>query len=120
MDNSAAVDDGARPDRDARSVVAVGGLARTDAGSFGMEFASVVEQPRDPSPVRKALAVPVNAGLATLSDHMFTWSIILYSLALVAYCGEYAFGRRGKVASTSPVRAFSGSPFAAWAMARAA
>ena len=46
--------------------------------------------------------MPVNAGLATLSDHMFTWSIILYSLALVAYCGEYAFGRRGKVASTSP------------------
>jgi cytochrome c-type biogenesis protein CcsB len=46
--------------------------------------------------------VPVNAGLATLSDHMFTWSIILYSLALVAYCGEYAFGRRGRVASTSP------------------
>ena len=41
--------------------------------------------------------MPVNAGLATLSDHMFTWSIILYSLALVAYCGEYAFGRRGKV-----------------------
>jgi cytochrome c-type biogenesis protein CcsB len=26
----------------------------------------------------------------------------VYSLALVAYCGEYAFGRRGKVASTSP------------------
>ena len=48
--------------------------------------------------------MPVNAGLATLSDHMFTWSIILYSLALVAYCGEYAFGRRGKVASTSPER----------------
>jgi cytochrome c-type biogenesis protein CcsB len=46
--------------------------------------------------------VPVNAGLATVSDHMFTWSIIVYSLALVAYCGEYAFGRRGKVASTSP------------------
>jgi cytochrome c-type biogenesis protein CcsB len=46
--------------------------------------------------------VPVNAGLATLSDHMFTWSIIVYSLALVAYCGEYAFGRRGKVALTSP------------------
>jgi cytochrome c-type biogenesis protein CcsB len=46
--------------------------------------------------------VPVNAGLATLSDHMFTWSIILYSVALVAYCGEYAFGKRGRVASTSP------------------
>jgi cytochrome c-type biogenesis protein CcsB len=48
--------------------------------------------------------VPVNAGLATLSDHMFTWSIILYSVALIAYCGEYAFGRRGKVAATSPER----------------
>ena len=45
-----------------------------------------------------------NAGLATLSDHMFTWSIVLYTLALVAFCGEYAFGRRGKVASTSPER----------------
>jgi cytochrome c biogenesis protein len=53
VDNSAPVDDGARPDRDARSVVAVGGLARTDAGSFGTEFARVVEQLRDPSPVRK-------------------------------------------------------------------
>jgi len=28
-------------------------LARTDAGSFGTEFARVVEQLRDPSPVRK-------------------------------------------------------------------
>jgi cytochrome c-type biogenesis protein CcsB len=46
--------------------------------------------------------VPVDAGLATLSDHLFTWSIVLYSVALVAYCGEYAFGRRGRVAATSP------------------
>jgi cytochrome c-type biogenesis protein CcsB len=53
--------------------------------------------------------VPVNAGLATLSDHMFTWSIIAYSLALVAYCGEYAFGRRGKVASTSPEQVLVGA-----------
>jgi hypothetical protein len=47
------VDDGARPDGEARSVVAVGGLARTDVGSFGTEFARVVERLRDPSPVRK-------------------------------------------------------------------
>jgi cytochrome c-type biogenesis protein CcsB len=53
--------------------------------------------------------VPVNAGLATLSDHMFTWSIILYSVALISYCGEYAFGRRGKVAATSPERELVGA-----------
>jgi cytochrome c biogenesis protein len=35
------------------SLVAVGGLARTDNGSFGNEFARVVERLRDPSPVRK-------------------------------------------------------------------
>ena len=46
--------------------------------------------------------MPVDAGLASLSDHLFTWSIVLYSVALVAYCGEYAFGRRGRVAATSP------------------
>ena len=53
--------------------------------------------------------MPVNAGLATLSDHMFTWSIILYSVALISYCGEYAFGRRGKVAATSPERELVGA-----------
>jgi cytochrome c biogenesis protein len=53
VDNSAPVDDGARSGTDARSVVAVGGLARTDAGSFETEFARVVERLRDPSPVRE-------------------------------------------------------------------
>lgn len=43
----------------------------------------------------------VNAGLAHLSDTLFTTSIALYSLALVSYCGEYAFGRRGRVAETA-------------------
>jgi cytochrome c-type biogenesis protein CcsB len=46
--------------------------------------------------------VPVDAGLATLSDQVFTWAIVLYSVALVSYCGEYAFGRKGRVAATSP------------------
>jgi cytochrome c biogenesis protein len=53
VENSSAVDGAARTGSDARSVVAVGGLARTDAGSFGTEFARVVERLRDPSPVRK-------------------------------------------------------------------
>ncbi|HEV7656027.1 MAG TPA: cytochrome c biogenesis protein ResB [Mycobacteriales bacterium] len=53
VDNSEPVDDAERPEPDARSVVAVGGLARTDAGSFGTEFARVIERLRDPSPVRK-------------------------------------------------------------------
>ena len=39
------------PDR--RSLVAVGGLARTDAGSFGAEFARLVERLRDPAAARK-------------------------------------------------------------------
>ena len=49
--------------------------------------------------------MPVDAGLATLSDQLFTWAIVLYSVALVGYCGEYAFGRRGRVAATSPATA---------------
>jgi hypothetical protein len=53
VDNSGPVDDGAHAGTDARSVVAVGGLARTDAGSFETEFARVVDRLRDPSPVRK-------------------------------------------------------------------
>ena len=43
----------------------------------------------------------VDAGLATLSDRLFVWAILLYSVALISYCGEYAFGRRGKVAVTA-------------------
>ena len=55
--------------------------------------------------------MPVNAGLANLSDTLFTTAIAVYSLALVSYCGEYAFGRRGRVATTARARdlAFAGS-----------
>ncbi len=53
VDNSEPVDGDARAGSDARSVVAVGGLARTDAGSFETEFARVVERLRDSPPVRK-------------------------------------------------------------------
>jgi len=45
--------------------------------------------------------VPVDAGLAHLSDTLFTTAIAVYTVALVSYCAEYAFGRRGRVAQTS-------------------
>ncbi|MBI1759008.1 MAG: c-type cytochrome biogenesis protein CcsB [Actinobacteria bacterium] len=47
----------------------------------------------------------VNAGLAHLSDTAFTTAIAVYGLALVSYCGEYAFGRSGRVARTSAEQA---------------
>jgi cytochrome c-type biogenesis protein CcsB len=53
--------------------------------------------------------VPVDAGLALLSDRLFTWSIVLYSVALVCYCGEYAFGPRGRVGVTAEAPALVGA-----------
>ena len=52
-DGPGSVEDGAPETGPARSVVAVGGLARTDAGGFGSEFARVVERLRDPAEGRK-------------------------------------------------------------------
>lgn len=45
--------------------------------------------------------MPIDEGLASLSDTAFTTSIAIYGAALVSYCGEYAFGRRGRIARTS-------------------
>jgi cytochrome c-type biogenesis protein CcsB len=45
--------------------------------------------------------VPIDPGLAHLSDTLFTTAIAIYSGALVSYCGEYAFGRKGRIAETS-------------------
>jgi cytochrome c-type biogenesis protein CcsB len=45
--------------------------------------------------------VPIDAGQAHLSDTLFTTAIAIYSGALVSYCAEYAFGRRGRIAETS-------------------
>jgi cytochrome c biogenesis protein len=52
-DGPPAGEDGTPGSGSGRSVVAVGGLARTDAGGFGSEFARVVERLRDPAPGRK-------------------------------------------------------------------
>ncbi|MEP6851137.1 MAG: c-type cytochrome biogenesis protein CcsB [bacterium] len=45
----------------------------------------------------------VNDSMAHLSDALFTTAIATYSVALVGYCAEYAFGRRGRIARTSTV-----------------
>jgi cytochrome c-type biogenesis protein CcsB len=45
--------------------------------------------------------MPIEMGYAHYSDTLFTTAIAIYSAALVSYCGEYAFGRRGRVAETS-------------------
>ncbi len=48
--------------------------------------------------------MPVDDSLAQLSDTVFTTAIAVYSFALVSYCAEYAFGRRGRIAATSGAR----------------
>jgi len=45
--------------------------------------------------------VAINESLAHLSDTLFTSAIATYSVGMVCYAAEYAFGRRGRVASTS-------------------
>ncbi|MBA3248902.1 MAG: c-type cytochrome biogenesis protein CcsB [Geodermatophilaceae bacterium] len=59
----------------------------------------------------------VNDTLAAWSDTAFTASIVVYSVAIVGYAGEYAFGRQGRVARTSaaqtgpaPVGTIEGPP----------
>lgn len=39
--------------------------------------------------------VPVNLGLAQLSDHFLLSTVFLYALAMLAYAGDFAYGRRG-------------------------
>jgi cytochrome c-type biogenesis protein CcsB len=51
----------------------------------------------------------VNSGYAHVSDLLFTTSIATYALAMITYAGEYAFGRRGRVAATAPQRVLVGA-----------
>jgi cytochrome c-type biogenesis protein CcsB len=43
--------------------------------------------------------------MAHLSDGLFTTAIATYTLAMASYTAEYAFGRRGRVAATTPAKA---------------
>ncbi|MCW2496138.1 c-type cytochrome biogenesis protein CcsB [Jatrophihabitans sp.] len=47
----------------------------------------------------------INGSMAHLSDSIFTTSIAVYALAMVAYTAEYAFGRRGRIADTAVLAA---------------
>ena len=41
--------------------------------------------------------MPVNQGLATLSDNLIFWAILAYAVAMLGFAAEAAFGRRGRV-----------------------
>ncbi len=45
----------------------------------------------------------VNESLSNLSNTLFTTAIATYSVAMISYTAEYAFGRRGRVAETAAV-----------------
>jgi cytochrome c-type biogenesis protein CcsB len=49
--------------------------------------------------------MPVNEPLAQLSDLLFATSIATYAVAMCFYTAEYAFGRKGYVASSAAVAA---------------
>ena len=42
-----------------------------------------------------------NLGLAQLSDHLLIISVVIYSLAMLAYAGDFAYGRRVRTASAA-------------------
>jgi cytochrome c-type biogenesis protein CcsB len=45
----------------------------------------------------------IDGSMAHLSDTFFTTAIAVYSIAMIGFAAEYAFGRRGRVAATMPV-----------------
>jgi cytochrome c-type biogenesis protein CcsB len=45
----------------------------------------------------------IDTGLASLSETLWAAATGTYMLAVVGYTGEYAFGRRGRIARTAPV-----------------
>jgi len=44
----------------------------------------------------------IDTGLASLSETLWAAATGTYMLAVVGYTGEYAFGRRGRIAKTAP------------------
>jgi cytochrome c-type biogenesis protein CcsB len=60
--------------------------------------------------------VPVNIGLARFSDHLLLLTVVVYSLAMLAFAGELAYGRRGAKPTPrrqEPELALAGAPSAA-------
>ncbi len=42
-----------------------------------------------------------NLGLAQLSDHLLIIAVVIYSLAMLAYAGDFAYGRRVRAATAA-------------------
>jgi cytochrome c-type biogenesis protein CcsB len=52
----------------------------------------------------------VNTGLAAVSDHVLMVAVVIYSLAMLAYAGDFAYGRRTRTAAPAvqPVSELAG------------
>jgi cytochrome c-type biogenesis protein CcsB len=47
----------------------------------------------------------VNTGLSTVSDHLLISAVVIYSLAMLAYAGDFAYGRRTRTAAPAAQKA---------------
>jgi cytochrome c-type biogenesis protein CcsB len=52
----------------------------------------------------------VNTGLSAVSDHVLMVAVVIYSLAMLAYAADFAYGRRGRAAvpAAKPVSELAG------------
>ena len=48
--------------------------------------------------------MPDNQGLSHLSDHFLIVAVVLYSLAVIAFAADFAFGRRSPVVTRAEGR----------------
>ena len=68
--------------------------------------------------------MPDNQGLSHLSDHFLIVAVVLYSLAVIAFAADFAFGRRSPVVSRAGagvrhrVPAAVGAGAGAWTVTR--
>ena len=54
--------------------------------------------------------MPDNQGLSHLSDHFLIVAVVLYSLAVIAFAADFAFGRRSPVVSRAGAGGATGYP----------
>ena len=104
------------PDSEHGTTVQVGGLARTDAsGGFEAEFATLAAELRSAheqaGPVASTAQqhtinkresegpMPVNVALGHVSNAFLIAALVIYSLSVVAFAGDFAFGRPRRAAA---------------------
>ena len=89
----------AYPGPGGRTVVDVGGLARSDpAAASTSEFSRLAEEFRVADARRdqrgETRPMAVNQGLSHLSDHFLMITLVPYFLAVLAFAADFAFGKR--------------------------